>query len=84
LAGYQVAKSFNNMGFGIMEMNNIIGYVGGALVIFMGHALNIALCIMGVLVHGIRLNTLEFSGHLNLEWAGVAFKPFKKLKTNNN
>jgi len=79
LAGYQVAKSFNNMGIGIIEMETIVGYVGGSLIIIMGHALNIALCVMGVLVHGIRLNTLEFSGHLNLEWAGFAFKPFKKL-----
>jgi V/A-type H+-transporting ATPase subunit I len=29
-------------------------------------------------VHGIRLNTLEFSGHAGVRWAGIPFKPFKK------
>ena len=79
LSGYYVAKSFNEMGMGLYDMESIIGYVGGTLIIIMGHMLNITLCIMGVLVHGIRLNTLEFSGHMNLEWAGFVFKPFKKL-----
>jgi V/A-type H+-transporting ATPase subunit I len=33
---------------------------------------------MAILVHGIRLNTLEFSGHAGVRWAGVPFKPFAK------
>jgi V/A-type H+-transporting ATPase subunit I len=31
---------------------------------------------MGVLVHGVRLNTLEFSAHLGLQWSGTAYRPF--------
>ena len=31
---------------------------------------------MGVLVHGVRLNTLEFAGHLGLPWTGHAYRPF--------
>lgn len=52
--------------------------VFGAIVILIGHALNLVLCLMGVLVHGVRLNTLEFAGHLGLGWSGFDFKPFKK------
>ena len=37
---------------------------------------------MGVLVHGIRLNTLEFSNQMELEWAGTVFSPFKKQNKN--
>jgi V/A-type H+-transporting ATPase subunit I len=33
---------------------------------------------MSVLVHGIRLNVLEFSGHANVTWSGVAYKPLKE------
>ena len=43
-----------------------------------GHALNLALGVMSVLVHAIRLNTLEFSNHSGLTWSGSPFKPFAK------
>jgi V/A-type H+-transporting ATPase subunit I len=33
---------------------------------------------MGVLVHGVRLNTLEFSAHLGLQWNGFAYRPFAR------
>jgi V/A-type H+-transporting ATPase subunit I len=33
---------------------------------------------MSVLVHGIRLNVLEFSSHAGLTWSGVAYKPLKE------
>jgi V/A-type H+-transporting ATPase subunit I len=29
-------------------------------------------------VHGVRLNMLEFSGHLGMEWTGKPYKPFKE------
>jgi V/A-type H+-transporting ATPase subunit I len=32
---------------------------------------------MSVIVHGVRLNMLEFSGHVGMEWAGFSYKPFK-------
>jgi V/A-type H+-transporting ATPase subunit I len=34
--------------------------------------------VLSVLVHGVRLNTLEFSGHVGLTWAGTAYRPFSK------
>lgn len=48
-------------------------------VIFL-HALNILLAAMAILVHGLRLNVLEFSGHLSMAWAGFPYKPFSKTK----
>lgn len=44
------------------------------------HTVNILLAAMAILVHGIRLNILEFSGHLGMEWTGIKFSPFRKLK----
>ena len=32
---------------------------------------------MGVLVHAVRLNTLEFSNHTGLTWSGKQFHPFE-------
>jgi len=44
------------------------------------HSLNLILAAMAILVHGIRLNVLEFSGHLHLEWTGFKYAPFCNLK----
>lgn len=72
-----VAQAFNALAVG----SGIDGWMAGliaALVLFIGHALNLALSVMSVLVHGIRLNTLEFSGHLGLEWSGFKYNPFRR------
>ncbi|NLC51040.1 MAG: hypothetical protein GX764_01880 [Firmicutes bacterium] len=78
LAGAEIASSFNNMASGLLEGNT---FIIGVLILVFGHALNFVLCILGVLVHGIRLNMLEFSGRLGMEWSGREFRPFKKRKT---
>ena len=79
-ASLAVAQAFNGMALG----ENLDGKFtfGAALVLLAGHALNIVLAAMGVMVHGIRLNTLEFSGHAGVEWAGTHFNPFRKTEDN--
>ncbi len=52
----------------------------GALFLVLAHALNIALALMGVMVHGVRLNTLEFSGHIGLQWTGLPYRPFRRVR----
>lgn len=77
MAGGCIASSFNGMGVDIFKASAwFIPF--GVLAILCGHALNIALGFMSVLVHGVRLNTLEFSNHTGLSWSGQKFKPFKK------
>ena len=68
IATVTVASSFNDMAGGIVA----------PLVLVLGHGLNIILAMMSVLVHGVRLNMLEFSGHLGQEWSGKEYKPFKE------
>ncbi len=76
-AGVAVAGAFN-------DMAARIGAGGGAnilvaaLVAVFGHTLNLLLCAMGVLVHGVRLNTLEFSAHLGMQWSGVRYEPLRR------
>jgi len=52
----------------------------GAAFLLLAHALNIALALMGVMVHGVRLNTLEFSGHIGLQWTGFPYRPFRRVR----
>lgn len=78
-ASFAIANAFNKMAVDALgEKGIVVGGLIAALCIFGGHILNIVLGAMAILVHGIRLNTLEFSGHAGVRWAGVPFKPFKK------
>ena len=77
LASYYIADSFNNMGKMVYDISPwLIPAV--IIVLAFGHLLNIALAFMGVLVHGIRLNTLEFSNHMLLTWSGKIYSPLKR------
>lgn len=79
LATAAVAASFNNIiipeggfaGMGLLQL------LGAALALLLGHGLNIALALMAVLVHGIRLNMLEFSSHLGVQFSGRPYQPFR-------
>ncbi len=78
MATYAVASAFNQMAAG--AAGGVAGTIGAVLIIFFGHLLNILLATMGVMVHGIRLNTLEFSSHLGMEWTGVRYTPFRRRR----
>ncbi len=76
-ASLAVAMSFNEMALE-KGMNNVFTGLIAAMILFLGHGLNIALMALGILVHGIRLNTLEFSGHAGVQWKGIPYHPFSK------
>ncbi|MFC1480009.1 V-type ATP synthase subunit I [Candidatus Omnitrophota bacterium] len=70
-----VAESFNNMALA-GGVGSVIGGLTAAIILFLGHTLNILLGFMAVIVHGIRLNMLEFSSHLGMQWSGKEYEPF--------
>jgi V/A-type H+-transporting ATPase subunit I len=72
-----LANTFNNMAMQI-GFNNVLSGIGSAFIMFFGHMLNIALGLMAVIVHGIRLNMLEFSGQMGMEWSGREYDPFRE------
>lgn len=73
LAGVAVADSVNSLAAGVGA--NIVAQV---IILFIGHTINMVLGPISVLVHGIRLNVLEFSLlHANVTWSGLAYKPLK-------
>jgi len=74
MATVAIATAFNDMAAGMMQGPAIIG---GVIVLLIGHSLNLVMGLLSVMVHGIRLNLLEFSGQLGLEWTGYKYMPFK-------
>jgi V/A-type H+/Na+-transporting ATPase subunit I len=81
-ATFAVATAFNDLAASV-GLGGPLGGVLSALVLFFGHSLNVALAAMGVLVHGVRLNTLEFAGHLGLPWTGHPYRPFARWRTSD-
>lgn len=77
LAGVAIEQSFNAMALPLLSQGGF-AVAGGIMIMFFGHSLNLVMGALSVIVHGIRLNILEFSSHTGLEWAGFPYKPFKK------
>ncbi|MDR0669086.1 MAG: V-type ATP synthase subunit I [Treponema sp.] len=75
LAGASISSTVNTLAGPLL--GNFLVFLGIILLVF-GHGLNIALNVLSVLVHGVRLNTLEFSSHVGLAWSGTAYKPFSE------
>ncbi|HAJ56386.1 MAG TPA: hypothetical protein DCL35_01295 [Candidatus Omnitrophica bacterium] len=74
LATVAIADAFNKMAADV-GFNSFVSGLLAAFVILLGHVLNIVLGPMSVLVHGVRLNVLEFCGHADIKWSGFAYRP---------
>jgi V/A-type H+/Na+-transporting ATPase subunit I len=79
MAGLAVEQSFNGMAAQFGASGGAMLAVS-ALILLLGHSLNIVMCAMSILVHGIRLNILEFAGHMGMEWSGTEYAPFSGNK----
>ena len=77
LAGVAVADSFNQMAMSV-GFASPGAAIGALLILGSGHLLNMVLSLFAILVHGIRLNVLEFSSHLGMEWTGMPYNPLRK------
>ena len=79
LASLAIAQSFNGMAEGMMSGFTI---PLGILVLILGHAVNLVMGFLSIIVHGVRLNIMEFSGQVGVEWSGYKYEPFS-LKGGN-
>ncbi|MCM8783880.1 MAG: hypothetical protein NC818_03790 [Candidatus Omnitrophica bacterium] len=76
LATVAISDSFNRLAM-------VVGWGGffpgliTSFILILGHTLNILLGPMSVLVHGVRLNLLEFCNHLEVKWIGFPYKPLR-------
>jgi V/A-type H+-transporting ATPase subunit I len=76
LAGASIATTVD--GFAGPLVSHFVFFIFGVVLFLFGHSFNMVLNVLSVLVHGVRLNTLEFSSHLGLTWSGFSYKPFAK------
>jgi len=75
LAGAAISATVNEMAGPFL--GGFIIFAGVLLLVF-GHGLNYVMNALSVIVHGVRLNTLEFSNHLGLTWSGFKYEPFSE------
>ncbi len=76
LAGAAISATVNELAGPLL--GNFMFMILAIILLVFGHGLNMILNILSVIVHGIRLNTLEFSSHLDMSWCGRKFKPFEE------
>ena len=76
LAGAAISATVNELAGPLL--GNFLFMILAIVLLVFGHGLNMILNVLSVIVHGIRLNTLEFSSHLDMSWSGHKFKPFKE------
>ncbi len=76
LAGAAISATINDMVSPML--GHFIFIIFAVIVLVFGHGLNMILNVLSVIVHGIRLNTLEFSTHVGLSWSGHKYKPFEE------
>ena len=80
LSGALLAQTFNNLAGQVLDLG-VAGYIFAPLIAVFGHLLNIALCLMGGVIHGLRLNFLEWYRWC-FDGSGRKFVPFKNLTAN--
>ena len=76
LAGAAISATVNQLAGPLL--GNFMFMILAIVLLVFGHGLNMILNVLSVIVHGIRLNTLEFSSHLDMSWSGYKFKPFNE------
>ncbi len=76
LAGAAISATVNELAGPLI--GNFMFMILAIILLVFGHGLNMILNVLSVIVHGIRLNTLEFSSHLDMSWSGYKFKPFEE------
>lgn len=80
LASAQLAITFNGLAADASRSGGI-GLLAAILILVVGHVINFLLGILGGVVHGLRLNCIEFF-NWSLTDEGYTFQPFKKKAGN--
>lgn len=74
LAGASLAITFNTLA---VHISKSAGWVPGVIILILGQSLNFILCLMSAVIHGLRLNYIEF-----FKWCikedGYHYNPLKK------
>lgn len=77
LSSVQVAQIFNQIALDL-KLPLLVKIPCVLLILLLGHGINLVMGALSILVHAVRLNTLEFSNHKGISWAGYSYRPFRK------
>ncbi len=77
LASAQLALTFNDLAANAAAQFSGIGTLFAVLILLLGHALNFVLALVSGVVHGLRLNFIEFF-NWGLTEEGYPFRAFRK------
>ncbi|MCF6205026.1 MAG: ATPase [Methylococcaceae bacterium] len=75
LASTSLALTFNQLAEQVYSSASGLGLLSSILILILGHSLNLMLCLMSGVVHGLRLNFIEFY-NWSVSDEGYAFKAF--------
>lgn len=75
---YALSLAGAMVGNTVMVMSERFSPAVGILIIIFGHTVNIALSIMGGVIHGLRLNFIEWY-HYSFNGGGKLLHPLKKV-----
>jgi len=76
LAAIKLAEAFNHLAAGSFALKGV-GMALGIVVLVVGHAINLTMGIMGGVVHGLRLNVIEFF-NWSLPEEGAQYRAFTR------
>jgi V/A-type H+-transporting ATPase subunit I len=82
LGSASLAIEFNRMAAGVYESYPGIGMFFALLILAFGHGVNLFLGIASGVIHGLRLNVIEFF-NWGLKEEGTLYKPFKQSEDNS-
>jgi V/A-type H+-transporting ATPase subunit I len=82
LGSASLAIEFNSMAAGVRESYPEIGMLFALLILVLGHGVNLILGIASGVIHGLRLNVIEFF-NWGLKEEGTLYKPFKQSEDNS-
>jgi V/A-type H+-transporting ATPase subunit I len=80
IATVYMAQTFNMLAEKMVASYPWLGYLFAAFILFAGHTVNLLLGVAGGVIHGLRLNFLEW-----YRWCftgdGLVYKPFRQLES---
>jgi V/A-type H+-transporting ATPase subunit I len=77
LASASLAMTFNQLAVDVAAALPVIGLLFKVLILLVGHMLNFVLTVVSGVIHGLRLNLIEFY-NWSLADEGYPFQPFAK------
>lgn len=80
LSGGIIASVFNDLAIGMSGDVPVLKYIIMAIILLIGHGINIFMSAIGSFVHPLRLTFVEFYKNAGFEGGGREYKPFTKKK----